>query len=626
MNEDSADVNDSVLQLADFDGLVEEHVRNGEYKTALKRLALFAHRPLVQRLPEIANYLNILTIAGQWQMILSICNHHELHMKHTVFTYFAANAMFQTGNFYGPVTFPLNNQANNGALPAGNDEAMETKDEKPSELQLAMIQLDAIMREKKIESRLMLVMAKSYLMIQNRPAAKTCIRECLAGNPHSSEALQTAIDSKLLNDRELKKLLSQKTKKTAGAKIMNLLFELRCSKSEPSDSAVYDALSNDVSIQAATAHRLYNKGAISEAYNITSGILSEYGYYEGCILVHIACLVALRKHNALFALGHRLVDTMKESHITWYAIGCYYYTVEQYTAAKKFLEKATTINSGFGEGWVAYGHVLYYSEEHEQAMNCFLRASRVLEGNFEPLLYIAMQNASSNNYQLAVQFMRDAESSEPSNPIVAHEQATVAYMQQDFVNAEQIYRKAIRQVCKAAPREHFSNTLARPCSDFWEPMFENMGHTLLRLNRYDEAIDVFRKALALGRNKAEAWANIGICLGCLGRLHEAIEALNEAVLMKPGNELIEKAMESLMNQVAREPIALLDFPDENAAVPMDVLFENSATSENIAAPKSTVLPTSTPAGILRSRSVEASLGEYWGPPTGTLYAACLTTL
>jgi hypothetical protein len=35
-------------------------------------------------------------------------------------------------------------------------------------------QLDVMMKERKIESRLMLVMAKSYLMMQNRPAAKSC--------------------------------------------------------------------------------------------------------------------------------------------------------------------------------------------------------------------------------------------------------------------------------------------------------------------------------------------------------------------------------------------------------------------------------------------------------------------
>lgn len=91
-------------------------------------------------------------------------------------------------------------------------------------------QLDAMMKKRKIESRLMLVMAKSYLMMQNRPSAKTCIKECLAGNPYSSEALQIAIDSKLLNDRDIKKLLASKTKKTTGAKVMNLLCELRCSK------------------------------------------------------------------------------------------------------------------------------------------------------------------------------------------------------------------------------------------------------------------------------------------------------------------------------------------------------------------------------------------------------------
>lgn len=61
--------------------------------------------------------------------------------------------------------------------------------------------------------------------------------------------------------------------------------------------------------------------------------------FQDCILVHIACLVALRKSNALFALSHKLVDTMKDSHITWYAVGCYYYTIEQFSAAKKFLGK-----------------------------------------------------------------------------------------------------------------------------------------------------------------------------------------------------------------------------------------------------------------------------------------------
>lgn len=68
-------------------------------------------------------------------------------------------------------------------------------------------------------------------------------------------------------------------------------------------------------------------------------------------------------------------------------------------------------------------------------------------------------------------------------------------------------------------------------------MFETMGLALMRLGRCEEALEVFRKQLALGRNKASAWSNIGVCLGCLGHLNEAIEALNEAILMRPNDEV-----------------------------------------------------------------------------------------
>lgn len=62
MSKDTPDLGDA-LSVADFDTLVDEHIYNGEYKTAQfwaeKRLALFANRSFTQRLPEIAKYLNV---------------------------------------------------------------------------------------------------------------------------------------------------------------------------------------------------------------------------------------------------------------------------------------------------------------------------------------------------------------------------------------------------------------------------------------------------------------------------------------------------------------------------------------------------------------------------------------
>ncbi|CAD5228911.1 unnamed protein product [Bursaphelenchus okinawaensis] len=567
MSDDSSEI----LSRSDLDALVDEHVQNGEYKTAVfwaeKRLALCSGWPAHKRYPEIARYLNVLTIAQCWQPVVSYCSRHDLHLKHVVFQYFYVNASFQLKNFVqvaqlGTAIFNVDVESNSTTAPYFQ-------------------QLDEMAKERKIESRLMLVLSKAYLAMNNRPAAKNCIKESLQRNPNSSDALQTAIDFKLLSDKELKKLIASihhKGKKSTGGKVMSLIYELRCSKNEPSDLQVYNTLANDVSVQSAMAVKLYNKGNISEAFQITSGILSELGYYDNCILVHIASLVSLKKKNALFALSHQLVDSQPDSHITWYAVGCYYYTVNQFSTAKKFLDKATTMNNGFGEGWMAYGHVLFYSEEHEQAMNCFLRASRVLEGNFEPLLYIALEHSFANSFKLAGEFMRDADAIEPNNPIVSHEEATIAYLQQNYTKAEQTFRKAIRQVCKASPRENFSTTLSRPCSDFWEPMFQNMGHCLRRMRRYDEAIEVFRKALALGKNKSQAWANIGVCYGCLGRLNEGIEALNEAIIMNPGDEYVERALRMLIDQSAKlplddilEPVSAAEENEEN----MDFLADDS---------------------------------------------------
>jgi len=84
-------------------------------------------------------------------------------------------------------------------------------------------------------------------------------------------------------------------------------------------------------------------------------------------------------------------------------VALYYYTTKQYGLAKnymgifffkcgklarklsrknigffpplktKFLAKATSINSRFGEAWLAFGHILAASCDSEQAQNCYLR-------------------------------------------------------------------------------------------------------------------------------------------------------------------------------------------------------------------------------------------------------------
>jgi hypothetical protein len=74
MNDDSLEIcgNNESLSMSDLDALVDEHIYNGEYKTAVfwaeKRLALFSNRTINQRLPEIAKYLNV-SVLKNFQLV-----------------------------------------------------------------------------------------------------------------------------------------------------------------------------------------------------------------------------------------------------------------------------------------------------------------------------------------------------------------------------------------------------------------------------------------------------------------------------------------------------------------------------------------------------------------------------
>lgn len=66
-------------------------------------------------------------------------------------------------------------------------------------------------------------------------------------------------------------------------------------------------------------------------------------------MVHVACLVFLKKTNELYVLGHRMVKLLPDLEVTWYTVGCYYYATEQYSIAKKFLSKYKIIISSTKE-------------------------------------------------------------------------------------------------------------------------------------------------------------------------------------------------------------------------------------------------------------------------------------
>uniref|UniRef100_A0A1I7X367 TPR_REGION domain-containing protein n=1 Tax=Heterorhabditis bacteriophora TaxID=37862 RepID=A0A1I7X367_HETBA len=216
----------------------------------------------------------------------------------------------------------------------------------------------------------------------------------------------------------------------------------------------------DPRIQTAKAHAAFMKGDAVETLRITSYILEKHGLYMDCIMVHINSLVQLGDAERLFLLGHRLVDAFADEDISWYAVALYYYVCKNAQAAKNFMNKATMMNTGFGEGWLAFGHIMAAEAENEQALNCYYRASRILERHFEPLLYVAIQYCKSG-VRLAEQFLNDAAALAPTNPIVVHEQGCLAYNNKDYLSAQRFFEKALRYATNCDEENISMQTLAR---------------------------------------------------------------------------------------------------------------------------------------------------------------------
>jgi tetratricopeptide (TPR) repeat protein len=73
--------------------------------------------------------------------------------------------------------------------------------------------------------------------------------------------------------------------------------------------------------------------------------------------------------------------------------------------------------------------------------------------------------------------------------------------------------------------------IAQRTSGFWS----NKGAALKALDRHEEALGCYDKALVIDSRNANAWVNKGISLQALGRFEEALSCYDKALAIDPGN-------------------------------------------------------------------------------------------
>lgn len=126
-------------------------------------------------------------------------------------------------------------------------------------------------------------------------------------------------------------------------------------------------------------------------------------YHHSCLPIHLTCLVELKDSSGLFYMAHKLVDSYPEKAIAWFAVGCYYFLIQNHQNARRYFGKASQLDPQFGPAWLGFGHAFAAEGEHDQAMAAYCTAARLMSGCHLPLLYIGMEHVASHNTAMARQ-------------------------------------------------------------------------------------------------------------------------------------------------------------------------------------------------------------------------------
>lgn len=119
----------------------------------------------------------------------------------------------------------------------------------------------------------------------------------------------------------------------------------------------------------------------------------------------------------------------------------------------------------------------------------------------------------------------------PSDLVRLHQQAQSAYAEGRAAEAESHYR----QLTERLPTDA-------------EPWFR-LGNLYARSQRFDAARHAYREALVRQPNQPKAWHNLGVT-----HLHQALEALSEAVARAPLGSPLHSRSQSLLEALARLPV------------------------------------------------------------------------
>eukprot|EP01059_Diplonema_ambulator_P010337 TRINITY_DN20333_c1_g1_i1.p1 TRINITY_DN20333_c1_g1~~TRINITY_DN20333_c1_g1_i1.p1 ORF type:complete len:671 (+),score=212.52 TRINITY_DN20333_c1_g1_i1:41-2014(+) len=439
---------------------------------------------------------------------------------------------------------------------------------------------------------------RCFEKLEKRQSSRTYYDRCLQDDPYNWQAFHRLVDVHLPCETDSKSIhLSLQLNDTPVDAIIKDLFSCKLSFWTSKDSLIpkYTGLEEDdwlteedtmimpeesrlapyfgwtnPYILYCRAERLYYGHYINSAHDVSKAVLEEDSFHEPCCVLHTAALVTLRKKTDLFQLSHEIANRTPNSVLSWFVVGCYYYTVEDYDKAGKYYYKATIADPSFLPAWIAYGHTFHALEEGEHTVTAYRNAQRMFPGCHLAALYMGMEHLKSSNLQHAYSFLTMAKnmSSDRIDPLIHNELGVTHYRSRKYEAAMNSFKKALAlsPVSSWAARPgvpvtdeqegllsegglpalvapHVANAMR---GSFWEPILFNLAHCCRKLKNYNEALHYYFLSLAIRPHQASVFSAIGFTYHLMGDLDQAVRYYHMSLSVKSNDsfsrDMLNKAI------------------------------------------------------------------------------------
>ncbi|KAI8113112.1 hypothetical protein M9435_003118 [Picochlorum sp. BPE23] len=318
-----------------------------------------------------------------------------------------------------------------------------------------------------------------------------------------------------------------------------------------SNNSIVWTLGMDSDIVASRATMLMRDGKYNEAHILAKSAMDRDSYNTRLLPIYLSIAIQLKKKNDIFILGHKLMARSPDSAEAWFAAGCYYYVTRQYSSARQYFGKATTIEKLFAPAWIGFAHAFACMDETDQAMAAYRTAARLFPGLHEPILGMSLEYSKMNNMALAEKMCKIAYNKCPNDPALMHEMGTLAYKNGQFEEAASVLERTVAMLDERTSGGNIG------VEDLKEVSLVNLSHAYRKLSRYDLAIHALERALGIKPHQAGTHSAMAFIYQLTGQHNTAVEWYHKALSVKPEDSFATSMLEIALQDSSEQTVDLL---------------------------------------------------------------------